>query len=246
MRLKTEADIEGIRRSCKLLAEAFVFIGETINEGMTGKELDAMVQSWIKARKAKPSFLNYQGFPGALCISVNSAVIHGIPDKKPFKSGDVVGVDCGLIVDGYYSDMAYTYGIGTVSPELLAMMKTAEESLYLGIDQALDGNRIHDISRAIYQHNKARGYGVVRPYCGHGVGFDVHEDPQVPNYVSGPNPRLRAGMVLALEPMINLGTDDVHELSDGWTVATRDGKPSVHFEHTIAIMAGKTEILTKL
>jgi methionyl aminopeptidase len=246
IRLKSHDEIQGIRRSCKLLAETFLYISETISEGMTGLELDRIVAERIKKQGAKGAFLGYEGFPNTLCISVNEGVIHGIPNKQPFKSGDVVGVDCGIILDSWVSDMAYTYGIGTLRPEIQTLMKTAEESLYLGIENAREGGRIHDISQAIFKHNKAQGYGVVRPYCGHGVGFDVHEEPQVPNYVGGPNPRIKSGLVIAIEPMINLGLDAVRVLPDKWTVVTRDGKPSVHYEHTIVIYDGITEILTSL
>jgi len=246
LRLKSKEDIRAIRSSGKLLAETFAWISEQITEGMTGLELDAMAKEYIVKRKGKPAFLGYSGFPNTLCISINNAVIHGIPSNKPFKPGDVVSVDCGINLDGYISDMAYSYAIGEVSPAVSKLMKTTEESLYLGIAQAGPDKRVHDISRAVYQHNKAQGYGIVRPYCGHGVGFEVHEDPQVPNYVGGANPRLKVGMVIAIEPMVNLGTDDVYVLGDSWTVVTRDGSISAHYEHTIAIVPEGYEILTQL
>ena len=245
LRLKTEKDIDGIRKSCRLLAEMFDFVSRTITEGMTGLELDRLSEEFIRKHGGKPAFLMYDGFPGSLCISVNNAVIHGIPNKIPFKAGDIVGIDAGINLGGYISDMAYTYGIGTVDEKVKKLMKIAEESLYLGIAKATNGNRVHDISRAVFQHNKKEGYGIVRSYCGHGVGFEVHEEPQIPNYVGGPNPRLKPGMVIAIEPMVNLGTDDVYVLPDKWTVVTRDGRPSVHFEHTVAILEDRTEILTK-
>lgn len=246
-RLKNKDDIEGIRKSCKLLAETFQVLSEYIKEGASGLDVDKVAREYIEKNGGKPSFLGYKGFPNTLCVSINDQVIHGIPHKKPFESGDVVGIDCGIILNGYFSDSAFTFPIGKVDDALKNLLKTAEESLYLGIDQATAGNRVHDISRAIFKHNRKEGYGIVRPYCGHGVGFEIHEDPQVPNYVgAGPNPRLKPGMVIAIEPMVNLGGDDVFVASDGWTVVTTDRKPSAHFEHTVAILEDRTEILTKL
>lgn len=245
MKLKSLDDIEGIRKSCRLLAHTFEYIAGIIHEGMTGNALDAKAEEFIRDHGGVPAFKGYSGFPATLCISLNEAVIHGIPDKRPFKSGDLVGIDCGISLNGFISDAAHTFPIGIISPELHKLCKIAEESLYLGIAEALQGRRINDISRAIYRHNKREGYGVVRSYCGHGVGFEVHEDPQVPNYVgNGPNPRIKPGMVLAIEPMVNLGVDDVYVADDGWTVLTSDRKPSVHFEHTVAVLADRTEILT--
>ena len=245
IRLKSPADIEGIRKSCRLLAQTFELIKPLVIAGCTGLDLDRAAFDFIKSKKAKPAFLNYDGFPNTLCISVNDAVIHGIPNKQEFKTGDVVSVDCGIIIDGYVSDAAFTFPIGEVSQRMSLLLKTAEESLYQGIAEAKAGNRVHDISRAIFKHNKQFGFGIVRPYCGHGVGFDVHEEPQIPNYVgAGANPRLKPGMVIAIEPMVNLGGDGVHVAKDGWTVLTSDHQASVHFEHTIAILEDRTEILT--
>jgi len=207
--------------------------------------LDGQARKFIEKAGGKPSFLGYSGFPASICVSVNKAVIHGIPDKRPFQEGDVVGIDCGVILNGYFSDSAYTFPIGKITPEIKKLLTITKESLYLGIDQGVVGNRVKDISRAVYRHVIPHGYGVVRSYCGHGVGLAIHEDPQVPNYPgSGPNPRLKPGMVLAIEPMINLGGDDVKVLDDDWTVVTRDGSISAHYEHTILVTEDGPEILT--
>lgn len=245
-RLKGPADIDGIRRSCQLLARTFEYLSPHVQAGCTGLELDKIAHAFIKSKGGTPAFLNYDGFPNTLCVSVNDAVIHGIPNKKPFAEGDLVSIDCGIVLDGYVSDAAYTYAIGSVGERVALLMKTAEESLFLGIQAAVAGNRVHDISKAVFRHNKQHGFGIVRPYCGHGVGFDVHEEPSIPNYVGpGANPRLKPGMVIAIEPMVNLGGDDVRQAADGWTVLTTDHKPSVHYEHTVAILEDRTEILTQ-
>jgi methionyl aminopeptidase len=243
--LKSKEDIEGIRKSCRLLAKTFTMLAPYVQAGANGLEIDRIATEFIRANGGKPAFLGYDGFPNALCISVNDAVIHGIPNKKTWVEGDIVGIDCGIILNGYVSDAAYTYAIGNIPDRVRLLMKTTEESLYLGIAEAKVGNRIHDISRAIFRHNRREGFGIVRPFCGHGVGFDVHEEPQVPNYVgAGPNPRLKAGMVIAIEPMVNLGGDDIYVAKDGWTVLTADHQVSAHFEHTVAITDEGPQILT--
>jgi methionyl aminopeptidase len=246
IRLKTDKDLEGIRKSCLVLRRTFIMLEPHVKAGMSGLELDRLATEFIRKQGAKPAFLGYEGFPNALCVSMNDAVIHGIPNKQPFKEGDLVGIDCGVDLGGYISDAAHTYAIGAVSERISLLMRTAEESLYLGIKEARAGNRIHDISRAVYRHNKREGFGIVRPYCGHGVGFAVHEEPQVPNYVgTGANPRLKPGMVIAIEPMVNLGGDGVHVANDGWTVLTNDHLPSAHYEHTVAITEGDPYVLTQ-
>lgn len=245
IRLKTEKQIDGIRKSCKLLARVLAELETMVQPGTTPVDLDAAARRIIADAGGRPAFLGYNGFPAALCTSVNEAVIHGIPDRRKLVDGDIIGLDLGIELNGFFSDAAVTVAVGSVSPDIEKLMTIARESLMLGIEQARVGNRMNDVSRAIYRHNKREGYGVVRPYCGHGVGLDIHEDPQVPNYVgSGPNPRLKPGMVLAIEPMINLGTDDVALLDDDWTVVTDDGAPSVHFEHTVALFDDHTEVLT--
>jgi methionyl aminopeptidase len=244
--IKDSTQIEGIRASSRLLADTFQFLRDRVKEGITPIALDGIVREFIEKAGGQPSFLGYSGFPASICVSVNKAVIHGIPDKRPFQEGDVVGVDCGIILNGYYSDSAYTFPIGKITPDIKKLLTITKESLYLGIDQAAVGNRVKDISRAVYRHVIPHGYGVVRSYCGHGVGLAIHEDPQVPNYPgSGPNPRLKPGMVLAIEPMINLGGDDVKVLDDDWTVVTRDGSISAHYEHTILVTDEGPEILTQ-
>ncbi len=245
IQLKTARQLDGIRTSCKLLIETFHVVEPLIQVGVSTQEVDAKVHDFITTHGGRPSFLGYNGFPASICASVNETVIHGIPDDKPLREGDIVGIDIGIDLDGYFSDSAVTYTVGSVDTHIRDLMTATKESLFLGIEQARAGNRIKDISVAVYQHTKNKGYGVVRPYCGHGVGLAIHEDPQVPNYVGrGPNPRLKPGMVLAIEPMINLGGDDVYVLDDDWTVVTADHSISAHFEHTVAILEDQTEILT--
>jgi methionyl aminopeptidase len=211
-------------------------------------EIDKWVYSWIKKAGGKPAFLGVGAkknpYPASICISINDEVIHGIPSKRKIAAGDLVSLDCGIILDGYVSDQAITLEAGKVSPEAHKLNVVTRECLYDGIRSAKSGNRLLQISRAVYDHAVACGFGVVHQFCGHGVGFALHEDPQVSNIPRGANPRLSAGMVLAIEPMINAGTGNVEILKDGWTVATADKKLSAHWEHTIAIFADHTELLT--
>ncbi|AHC15234.1 type I methionyl aminopeptidase [Salinispira pacifica] len=245
IKIKNQEQIEGIRVSCRLLADLFDVLETEVKPGISPAELDRLARTFISDNGGTPAFLGYGGFPAALCTSVNSQVIHGIPNEKPLAEGDVISIDCGINLNGYISDSAYTFPVGAVSEEVAALLKTTEESLYKGIDAAVYGNRVKDISRAVYKHCKPKGYGIVREYSGHGVGLEVHEEPSVPNYPGGgPNPRLKPGMVLAIEPMINLGGDSVYVQDDDWTVETRDRSISAHFEHTVAIYEDHTEILT--
>lgn len=245
IQLKNRAEIAGIKDSCAILTEAFHALGELIAPGITTGHLDRLAHDFIKQRGARPSFLGYMGYPASVCVSVNEEVIHGIPGKRRLKEGDIVSLDLGVEYKGYYSDMAYTFALDSVSPERRKLVAVTRECLDLGTAQAICGNRVHDISRAIYEHAAGNGYGVVRQYCGHGVGFAMHEDPQIPNYVGeGPNPRLKAGMTIAIEPMINAGTWEVRILDDDWTVVTKDGGDSAHFEYTLAVLRERTEILT--
>jgi methionyl aminopeptidase len=245
IRIKNSEQIEGIRESCRLLAAMFDMIEPEVKAGVTPKQLDGKCYEFISDHGATPAFLGYGGFPATLCTSVNHAVIHGIPDDRPLESGDVMSIDCGINLNGFISDSAYSFPVGEVSAEVTRLLKVTEESLYKGIEAAVVGNRVKDISRAVYSHTKREGYGIVREYSGHGVGLDVHEEPSIPNYPgSGPNPRLKPGMVIAIEPMINLGGDGVRVLDDEWTVVTQDQSISAHFEHTVAILADRTEILT--
>lgn len=245
IRLKNEKQLALIRESCQLLSMTLQKLRKLVEPGVTTGELDRWARREIESLGGRPAFLGYHGFPGALCTSVNEEVIHGIPSDRALREGDVLSVDCGIDYQGYYSDSAVSIPVGSVSPEVDQLLRVTEEALELGIEAAVAGNRVGAISRAIYDHVTAYGYGVVRPYCGHGVGLSLHEDPEVPNYVGrGPNPRLKPGMVIAIEPMINLGGDDVDVLDDDWTVVTTDRSVSAHFEHTVAILADRTEILT--
>jgi methionyl aminopeptidase len=247
VRLKSKEQIKRIKDSGRILASTLQAVQEIVEEGQTTKEIDAFARDFIKKNSAKPAFLGYMDYPAALCISVNQEVIHGIPGRRKLKKGDIVGIDCGIEYQGYFSDSAFTLSIGKISSKAEHLMQTTRECLNLAIENATAGNRMHDISQAVYTHAHSSGYGIVRQFCGHGVGFSIHEDPQVPNYIgNGPNPRLKPGLVLAIEPMINIGADDVEVLEDGWTVVTIDGSLSAHFEHTIAIMDDHTEILTSL
>lgn len=214
--------------------------------GVTTLDLDRLARERIESRGGRPAFLGYQGFPGSLCTSVNEQVIHGIPDNTVLSDGDVISLDCGIDLNGFYSDSAITVPVGVVTPEALKLLDVTKTALEAGIEGARNGKRVNDISQAVYDAVYPHGYGIVRPYCGHGVGLDLHEDPQVPNYIGrGPNPRLKPGMVLAIEPMINLGGDAVEVLDDDWTVVTRDRSISAHFEHTILVTREGLDVLTR-
>ncbi len=247
IKLKSVNEIDGIRESCKFLAETHIELSKLIDVGITTFELDKFARNYIKKRGGIPAFLGYMDYPATLCTSLNEVVIHGIPSKRKLKEGDIISLDLGINYKGFFSDAAVTLPVGKITKEAEDLIRVTKESLYLGIEQATKGNRIHDISRAVYNHAKKYNYGVVRDFCGHGVGFSPHESPQVPNYVSsGANPRIKKGMVLAIEPMINLGVDDVRVLDDEWTVLTMDKKLSAHWEHTVAVFEDHTEILTTL
>jgi methionyl aminopeptidase len=247
IRLKNAREIDGIRRSGRLLARALAALAAEVREGATTRDLDAFVRSYLSARGGRPSFLGYLDFPASVCISVNEEVIHGIPGPRRIRDGDLVSLDLGVDLDGYFSDAAVTVAVGRATDARRRLLSTTRECLDRAVAAARPGNRVSDISRAVFDHASANGYGVVREYCGHGVGFAPHEDPQVPNYVGGgPNPRLKEGMVLAVEPMINAGTGDIELLDDKWTVVTADGADSAHFEHTIVVTKNGMEILTRL
>jgi methionyl aminopeptidase len=249
IRLKNENQMAGIRASCALLSSMYAELRPMIVAGITTGELDKFAKHFILDHGGKPAFLHYgdksNPFPATLCISINEEVIHGIPGKRKIQPGDVVGIDSGIDLGGYFSDAAFTVAVSPVSPETEKLLRVTQECLVRGIAAVKPGARIHDVSRAVFSHARANGYGVVRQYCGHGVGFSQHEDPQVPNYVgSGPNPRMVPGMVIAIEPMINAGGDGVSELDDGWTIVTLDGSRSAHFEHTVAVTATGSEVMT--
>lgn len=242
---RTEEEIELIRASAKVLAQAHGEVAGLIREGVTTRELDQRAEEFIRDHGGQPSFKGYNGFPYSLCISPNSVVVHGFPSDFVLKSGDVVSVDAGVYLNGYHSDSAYTYPVGEVAPEVLELLDYTKKSLYLGIEQAVAGNRIGDIGYAIQNSVEKRGYGVVRELVGHGVGQKLHERPEVPNYGKrGAGIKLQPGLVLAIEPMVNLGTKSIVQEADGWTIRTKDKKPSAHFEHTVVIRKDKAEILT--
>jgi len=248
IRLKNEKQIDGIRKSCKMLSAMYRELIPLVKPGIETIELDRWVRNWIKHAGGKPVFLGYgppkNPFPAALCVSINNEVIHGIPSRRIIRNGDLVGLDCGIDLGGFVSDQAVSIEAGKVSRELHDLNITTQECLYRAIAAIKPRERLLQISRAIESHAESKGYGVVHEYCGHGVGFALHEDPQVPNYPHGPNPRMNNGMVFAIEPMINMGTGDVLLAGDDWTVLTADDQPSAHWEHTVAIFGDKAEILT--
>ncbi len=246
--LKTREEIEKMRRSGAIVAQVLHEIAELVKPGATTADLDLFAQTRTKELGAKPAFKGYHGFPGTLCVSVNEEVVHGIPSKKRIlKEGDIVGVDFGVSLDGWFGDSARTFAVGRVSPEARKLLEITEKSLYLGIDQAKAGNNLFDIGHAVQNFVEGHGYSVVREFVGHGIGKNLHEDPQVPNFgVRGKGMVLKPGMVIAIEPMINAGKPEVRVLADGWTAVTSDKKLSAHFEHTVAITEAGTEILTKM
>lgn len=245
IRLKNEKEIAGIRDSGRLLARTLQELKKLVTEGVATRELDSFARSYIESHGGKPWFLGYMNYPASLCVSINNEVIHGIPGPRRLRAGEIVSLDLGVNLNGYFSDAAVTLPVGPVSRRRETLLRVTRECLALAVEEAVAGNRISDISRAVYDHAVGNSCGVVRDYCGHGVGFAPHEDPQVPNYVGGgPNPRLKEGMVLAIEPMINAGTGDVELLDDGWTVITADGSDSAHFEHTVVVLKDRMEILT--
>lgn len=249
IRLKNPEQIEGIRRSSYLLYKTFEYIKSEITPGVTTADIDKLVEEYIRRNKAIPAFKGYGGFPASVCTSRNSNVIHGIPsNKEVLEEGDIISLDIGIDLDGYISDSAYTYSVGNISNENKTLLELTEKSLYAGIEACIVGNRVKDIGKAITEFLSSSGYGIVYQYCGHGVGLEVHEEPQIFNNYpsSGKNPRIKPGMVLAIEPMVNIGSADVKVLSDDWTVSTVDGSNSAHFEHTVAVFKDRTEILTKL
>ena len=245
--LKSEREINYLRDAGQIVAETLAEVRKAVKPGVTTLELDQIAEKYIKGRGATPAFKGYHGFPGNICASINEEVVHGIPGLRKLKNGDNVSVDIGAVINGYNGDAAITVPVGEVDAQLQKLLQVTEESLHKGIEKAVIGNRLSDISHAIQTHCEQFGFGVVRDYVGHGIGRSMHEDPQVPNYgAPGRGPRLKSGMTLAIEPMVNLGTHEVKTLDDGWTVVTLDGKHSAHFEHTIAITDKGPEILTKL
>ncbi|GLU54144.1 type I methionyl aminopeptidase [Dyadobacter frigoris] len=243
--LKTEEEINLIKESAQVLGKAHAEVAQWIKPGITTKKLDTIAEDYIRSFGGIPSFKGFNNFPASLCMSVNEVVVHGIPGNYELKDGDIVSIDCGVKLNGFHSDSAYTYPVGEVSKEVMDLLTATKKSLYKGIEQAVDGLRIGDIGFAVQHYCEERGYTVVRELVGHGVGRELHESPEVPNYGKrGKGLRLKEGMVLAIEPMINLGTKSVMQEKDGWTIRTTDRKYSAHFEHTIVVRKGKAEILT--
>ena len=245
--IKNERELVSMRQACKITAAARALAGEMVRPGVSTKQIDKAVREFIVSQGAKPSFLNYHGFPASACISVNSTVIHGIPNGYILKDGDIVSVDVGAFYQGFHGDCAATFPCGAVSTEAQKLIDVTKQSFYEGIRFATPGHRVSDISHAIQTYVESNGFSVVRAFVGHGVGAQLHEDPEVPNYSTerkGPSPRLLRGMTLAIEPMVNQGVYDVRVLKDGWTTVTADGKLSAHYENTVLITDGEPEILT--
>lgn len=250
--IKTKNEIDLIRESCKIVARTLEKVGQYIKPGVTTKELDLIAEDFILSQNAIPAFKGYQAgnnipFPASICSSIDEEVVHGIPGSRKLKDGEIVSIDIGVVKKGFYGDAALTFEVGNVSLEKKQLMKVTEESLYIGIEEAVEKNRVHDISFAIQQYVESFGYGIVRELCGHGVGKYLHEDPSVPNFGrKGTGAKLKKGMTIAIEPMITLGKHNVLVAYDGWTVLTEDNSPAAHFEHTILITDGKPEILSKI
>ena len=245
IKYKTTEEIELIRTSAQLVSKTLGLLAPYIVPGAIPLELDKMAETFIRDHGGEPGFLGMYGFPNSLCMSPNAQVVHGIPGKKELQNGDILSVDCGVFMNGFYGDHAYTFAVGEVSKETSELLEVTKASLYTGIKEVVEGNRIGDIGAAIQEYTESRGYGVVRELVGHGLGTKMHEDPQVPNYGKrGRGKKIQEGLVIAIEPMINLGTHRIKQLPDGWTILTADGKNSAHFEHDVAVVNGKPEILS--
>lgn len=248
--IKNAQEIDGIRKSCQIVAEVLRILGEMIKPGITTKMLDEVAENFIREKGGIPAFKGYSqagsfNFPSSICTSIDNEVVHGIPNNKELKEGQIISIDVGVQYKSYYGDAAKTFVVGKVSELKKKLLKVTEESLYRGINKAISGNRVVDISRAIQSYVEINGFSVVRELTGHGVGKYLHEDPSIPNYVvPGPSPKLRDGMTIAIEPMVNAGTYRVKTLKDGWTIVTEDDQPSAHFEHTVLITKNEPEILT--
>ncbi len=243
---KTEAEIELIRQSALLVGQAIAELAKLLKPGITTAALDKIADEFIRDNKAVPSFKNFKGYPYASCLSVNDAVVHGFPSDRPLQASDIISVDIGVYKNNYHGDSAYTFAMGEVAIEALSLMRVTKESLYKGIEKTISGNRVGDISFAIQDYcEKQHKYGVVRELVGHGLGKQLHEDPQVPNFGKrGSGPKMQEGMVIAIEPMVNLGVKEVWYDDDGWTVRTKDGKVSAHYEHTVCVRKNKADILS--
>ena len=242
---KSIEEIERIRESSLLVARTLAEVAKIIGPGVTSLELDRRAEEFIRDNGGTPAFKGYNGFPASLCVSPNTQVVHGIPNAEPIKEGDIISVDCGVLKNGYYGDSAYTFAIGEVDARVQHLLKVTKESLYKGIEVAIEGHRLQDISYEIQTYCESQGFSVVRELVGHGIGKKLHEAPEVPNFGKrGSGPKLQLGLVIAIEPMINMGKRNVIHGKDGWTITTQDGLPSAHFEHTIAIGKNKADILS--
>jgi len=245
IKYKTREEIELMRESAQLVSKTLGMLAPKIVPGAIPLELDKMAEEFIRDHGGEPGFLGMYGFPNSLCMSPNAQVVHGIPGKDPLKEGDILSVDCGVYMNEFYGDHAYTFAVGEVDVDTQRLLADTKESLYVGIREVVVGNRIGDIGAAIQEFTEARGYGIVRELVGHGLGRKMHEEPQVPNYGRrGRGKKIQEGLVIAIEPMTNLGTHRIKQLKDGWTILTADGKNSAHFEHDVAVVDGKPEILS--
>jgi methionyl aminopeptidase len=243
--LKTPDEIDKMRRVCALTSLTLGEIAKHIQPGVTTHKLDTVAREFIVKNGGRPACLGYGGYPATICAEVNEVVVHGIPSAQTLREGDIIGVDLVVELDGYNGDMCYTFAVGEIPAEVMNLLKTTKESLYKGIEACREGHRLGDVCNAVQTHCEQRGYSVVREMCGHGIGRKMHEDPEIPNYGRrGTGPLLKNGMCLCIEPMINLGSRNIYIEPDGWTCRTRDRKPSAHYEHTVAIVGGETEILT--
>ncbi len=242
---KTKEEIELMRESAQLVSKTLGMLASEIKPGVTPLYLDGLAEAYIRDHGAEPGFLGLYDYPNSIITSVNEQVVHGIPTDRPLEEGDVVGVDIGAYKNGFYGDHAYTFEVGEVAPETKKLLEVTKECLKLGIEQVKKGNRIGDVSNAIQRHAESHGYGVVRELVGHGLGKEMHESPEVPNFGRrGRGPMIKEGLVIAIEPMINMGTKNVKQLADGWTIVTTDKKPSAHFEHNVAVVDGKPDVLS--
>ena len=245
IKVKTREQIEIMYESAQVVSRTLGMLAKEIKPGVTTLYLDKLAEDYIRSQGAKPGFLGLYDFPNTLCVSPNAQVVHGIPNNKPLQEGDIISIDCGALKNGYYGDHAYTFPVGEVSSEVAQLLKVTKESLYIGIREFKLGNRVEDVGYAIQSYCEKHGYGVVRELVGHGVGTKMHEDPEMPNYGRrGSGKKFKDGMVVAIEPMINLGTKSIRQLKDGWTILTADGKPSAHFEHDVALIDGKPKLLS--
>ena len=242
---RSNSEIEKISKSCQIVADTLIMLEEHIVEGSCVSELDSMAERYIRSQGARPAFKGYMGFPSTLCVSIDEAVVHGIPKQDILKEGQIVGIDCGVELDGYYGDHARSFAVGKINSDKEKLLKVTKESLLRGIEQAVPGNFVGDIGNAVQKHAEKNGFSVVRELVGHGIGTSLHEEPQIPNYGEAKQGyKLRSGMCIAIEPMINYGSRDIFTANDGWTILTKDGLPSAHFEHTIAITDQGPKVLS--